>query len=100
MWRRGICAEEQAGNQPATHEPSIVAREVSAAIIESTPRDEIPVGRNITVAAEKTACALKEIRNDHNIGFIISGARFDPCLPLTHIVGGSQVCVSISPPDL
>src|SRR5437764_14670194 len=100
MWRRGIRAEKQTGNQPETCEPTIVARLVSAAIIKSAPLSEIPVGRNITVAAEKTPGALPEIGNDHDIGFIIAGARFDPRLPLAHIIGRSQICVSVSAPDL
>ena len=77
-----------------------MARLVSAAIIESAPLSEIPVGRNITVTAEKTPGALPEIGNDHDIGFIISGARFDPCLPLAHVIGRAQVCVPVSPPNL
>src|SRR2546423_8749194 len=100
MWRRSVCAEEQTGNQTATHEPSIVAREISAAIIEPSPFSEIPVGRNIAVAAENTTRALPEIGNDHDIGLVISGAGFDPCLPLTHVIGCPEICVPVSPSNL
>src|SRR6202035_2520351 len=31
---------------------------------------------------------------------VISGAGFDPCLPLSHVVGGSEVCVPVTAPDL
>src|SRR5436305_6095294 len=100
MWRRSICAEEQAGNQTATHEPSIVARVVSAAVIEPAKANEIPVGRNVTVAAEKTAGALEEIGNDHDISFVISGAGFQPCFPLAHVIGCPKICVPVSAADL
>ena len=46
------------------------------------------------------AGALPEIGNDHNVGLVISGAGFDPCLPLAHFIGRSHVCVSVSAPDL
>src|SRR6266550_6321496 len=100
MWRRGVCAEEQTGDLTDTSEPSNVAREISAAVIESAPFSEIPVGRNVTVAAEKATGKLPEIGNDHNIGLVVSGARLDPCLPLAHIIGCSHVCVPVSTPDL
>src|SRR6184192_2312097 len=100
MWRRSICAEEQTGNQTATHEPSIVARVVSAAVIEPAKANEIPVGRNVTVAAEKTAGALEEIGNDHDISFVISGAGFQPCFPLAHVIGCPKICVPVSAPNL
>src|SRR5438067_8681387 len=100
MWRRGVCAEKQTRDQTATHEPSIVAREVSAAIIKPSPFSKIPVGRNIAVAAEKTAGALEEIGNDHDISFVISGAGFQPCFPLAHVIGCPNICVPVSAPNL
>src|SRR5206468_3711438 len=40
------------------------------------------------------------IGNDHDISLVIAGAGFDPCLPLAHLIGGSEVCVPVSPPNL
>ena len=91
MWRRGLVAEKQTGDLTNTSEPSNVAREVSAAVIKSAKFGEIPVGSKIAVTTENATGALPEIGNDHNISFIISGAGFDPCLPLAHIVGCSHV---------
>src|SRR5206468_9740909 len=76
------------------------AREVPAACIESTKRNEEPVGRNIAVTTENATGALPEIGNDHDIGLVISGAGLDPCLPLAHVIGRSQVCVPISASNL
>src|SRR6266404_5663462 len=100
MRRRCVCAEKQAGDQTATATTAIVTREVSAASIKSAKRPEISVTRNITVTAENAAGALPEIGNDHDVGLVIAGAGFDPCLPLTHLVGGAQVCVSVRASDL
>src|SRR5438046_2173824 len=47
-----------------------------------------------------TTGKLPEIGDDNDIGLVISRPGFDPCLPLTHIVGGSQVCIPVTPPDL
>src|SRR5439155_14247072 len=55
---------------------------------------EIPIG------AEKPAGTLPEIGNDHNVGLVISRTCFDPCLPFTHVVGCSQVCVPVTASDL
>src|SRR6266446_1856425 len=100
MWRRRVYAEEQTGDQTGTGRTSKVTREVSAASIGSSKPVEIPVGRNIAVGAEKTACALPEIGNDHDICFVVSGASFQPRLPFAHVIGRSEICVSVSAPDL
>src|SRR6266478_3260890 len=99
MWRRRGYAEEQSGDQTGTGRTSKVTREVSAASIDSSKPVEIPVARKIAVSAEKTACALPEIGNDHDIGLIISRASFDPCLPFAHVIGRSEICVPVSAPD-
>ena len=96
MWRRAVRAEKQARKQSEASDP---AREVAAAIIESSKPDEIAVGRNIAVAAKEGTATLPEIGNDHNIGLVISCAGFEPCLPLAHVIGGSEVCVSVTAPD-
>src|SRR5438874_10559524 len=99
MRRRCVCAEKQAGNQTATATTAIVTREVSAARIKTSKRDKIPVGRNIAVTAENATGALPEIGNDHDIGLVIAGAGFDPCLPLTHLVRRAKVRVPVCVPD-
>ena len=76
-----------------------MTREVSAASIDSSKSVEIPVTRKKAVSAEKTACALPEIGNDHNIGLVVSGAGFDPCFPFAHVIGRSEICVPVSAPD-
>ncbi len=100
MWRRRVSTEKQLRDQAETDTASNVARLIRAARIESPKRNEIPVGRNVAVAAKQAAGALPEIGNDHNVGFVIAGAGFNPCLPLAHVVGSSQVCVSVTAPDL
>src|SRR6266481_6295426 len=100
MRRRCVCAEKQAGDQTATATTAIVTREVSAASIKSAKPPEISVTRNIAVTAENAAGALPEIGNDYDIGLVIAGGGFDPCLPLTHLVGGAQVCVSVGGSNL
>ena len=95
--REAARAEKQAWKQAAAGN---AAGKVTAARIESAKPSEIPVGRNVTVTAEEAARALPEIGNDHDIGFVISGAGFQPRFPFTHITGCSQVCVPIRPSDL
>src|SRR5206468_11090274 len=73
---------------------------IPAARVKSAKGGEIPVGRNVAVAAENATAALPEIRNDHDVSLVITSAGFDPCLPLAHVVRCSQVCVSIAAPDL
>src|SRR4029077_15149135 len=97
MRRRCVCAEKQTGDQTAT---SQAAREVPAARVKSAKPVEIPVGRNIAVAAENAAGPLPEIGNDYDIGLVVAGAGFKPRLPLTHLVGGAHVCVSVGASDL
>ena len=77
-----------------------MAREAPAAIVASSPRCLERVTGNVSVPAEETAGALPEIGDDNDIGLVISRARFQPCLPLAHVVGCSQVCVPVTPPDL
>src|SRR5205807_9517852 len=83
-------AEKHAWKQAAAGDP---AGEVTAAIIASAEANEIPVGRNVAVTAEEATGALPEIGNDHDIGFVISGACFEPGFPFAHVVGRSKVCV-------
>src|SRR6266545_1145916 len=97
MRRRGAVAEKQTGKQTATLN---AARKIAAAIIEPTKRNEKRVGRNIAVAAEKTACALEEIGDDHDIGLVISGTGLDPCLPFAHVIRCSHIRVAVGASDL
>src|SRR6266436_5677875 len=104
MRQRGIHAElwstsrpeEQARKQtPGAN----AAREIAAAIIEPTKRYLKPIAGNVPIPAEDTTEPLPEIGNDHDIGFVIARAGFDPCFPLAHLVGSSHVCVPISSAD-
>ena len=79
---------------------SNVAGKSPAAIVEPTPGYLKRVTGKVPVAAEEATGALPEIGNDHNVGLVISGAGFHPCLPLAHVVGRSQVCVPVTAPDL
>ena len=88
--------EKQTRNQTETLH---AAREIAAARIKSAERDEIPVRRNIAVTTENATGALPEIGNDHDVSFVVSGAGFDPCLPLAHFIGRSHVCISVSAPN-
>src|SRR5437868_7072502 len=97
MWQRVVCAEKQSGDQTETLH---AARFISTAGVTASKGNKEPVRRNITVATEKTTGALPKIRNDHDIGLIICGAGFDPCLPLTHIIGCSHVCIPVGSTDL
>src|SRR5215472_9930684 len=99
MRRRRVCAEEQTGDQTGPGRTCNVTREVPAASIGSSKPIEISVARNIAVGAEKTACALPKIGNDHDIGLVISRASFNPCLPLTHVIGRSEICVPVGATD-
>src|SRR6266705_5252033 len=90
-------AEEQFRDQAAAVHAT---RFVAAALVESAKWDEIPIGRNVAVTAEDTVETLPEIGNDYDIGLVISGAGFDVCLPVTHLIGRAQVCVSVSAPNL
>ena len=76
------------------------AREITAAIVPSAKGNKEAVGRNIAVTTKNATEAFPEIGNNNDIGLVISGSRFDPCLPLTHLVRGAQVCVPVRRSDL
>src|ERR1700726_2620767 len=97
VWRRRGRAEKQFRDQA---EASNAARFVPASGVKSSKRCEIPVGRNVAIGAEEATGTLIEISDYHNVGLVISGAGFDPCVPLTHVVGCSEVCVPVTAPDL
>ena len=71
-----------------------------AAIIASSPGYLKRVAGNVPVTAEEAAGTLPEIGDDNDIGLVISGPGFQPCLPFAHVVGCSEVCVPVTPPDL
>src|SRR5947207_1406663 len=103
MRQRGVHAElwktsgtEKHFREQAEH--SNAARFSRGATIESPPRCLKGVTGNVPVAAEKASSTFPEIGNDHNVGLTITRAGFEPRLPLTHIVGRSQVCVSVAAP--
>src|SRR5215470_18064365 len=54
----------------------------------------------MAVPAKKATSALPEIGNHYDISLVISSTGFQPCFPLAHVVGCSQVCVPIAAPDL
>src|SRR6266481_2750939 len=86
-------AEEHTGKQPT---PLHTPREIAAARVKSAKWNKEAVTRKVAVGAENATGALPEIGNDHDISFVVSGAGFDPCLPLAHVIGRSQVCISVS----
>src|SRR6266550_2547133 len=107
MWRRrihadlrqtvGALTEKQSGNQAAVYD---AGRLISAASIEPTPGYLKRVAGNVSVTAENATGALEEVGNYYDVGLVITGASFQPCLPLTHLVGCSHVCVAVSASDL
>src|SRR6266481_645315 len=86
-------AREQA---PALH----AARKIAATCFNPAKRNEEPVGGNVPVAAEDTVEALPEIGNHNDVGLVITGPSFDPCLPFTHLIGSSQVAVPVCASNL
>src|SRR6266536_3693289 len=105
MWQRGVHTELRKTSGAEKHfreqaEHSNAARFTHAAVVESPKAGEIRVGRNVPVATEKASSTLPEIGNDHNVGLVITGAGFEPCFPLAHVVGRSQICVPVTTPDL
>src|SRR6266436_592525 len=85
--------EEQAGPLNAT-------RFIKAATIGPAKRYVKRVSRQVSVPAEQAAGTSPEIGNNHNIGLIITCAGFQPCLPLAHVIGSSQICVPVTAPYL
>src|SRR6266576_7080681 len=105
MWQRRVHAKLRKTSGAEKHfreqaEHSNAARFSRDASIDPTPGYLKGITGNVPVTAEEAAGTLPEIGNDHNLGLIISRAGFDPCLPLTHLVGCSQVGVSVTAPDL
>src|SRR4030095_4541620 len=105
MRQRGVHAELRKTSGAEKHfreqaERSNAARSTRGASIGPSKGCLKGVTGNVPVAAEETAGTLPEIGNDHNVCLVITGAGFQPCLPLTHVIGGSHVCVSITASDL
>src|SRR6266853_6674680 len=105
MRQRGVHAELRKTSGAEKHsreqaELSNAARFLKAAVVESPKTCLKGVTGNVPVTAKEAAGTLPEIGNDHNIGLVISGAGFEPCFPLAHVVGRSQICVPVSAPDL
>src|SRR4051812_10411208 len=97
MGRRSVRTEKQTGNQTfALHS----ARFVSAANVESSKWNKVPVAGNVAVAAEKTTGALVEISNDNDVSLVVARAGFQPRFPFTHIVGTAEVCVAVGATNL
>src|SRR6266446_10661917 len=86
-------AEKHARDQPSICN---AAREIAAAAFESSPRNSEGVAGNVAVPAKDPVETLVEVGNDDDVGFIVASARFDPCLPLAHLVRGSQVRIPIA----
>src|SRR6266576_6478369 len=103
MWQRSVHAElrrtsgvkEQFRDQ-AEIKGANYAGEIPAADIEATPGNLKSVTGNVPVAAEEATGTLPEIGNDHYVRLVVACAGFDPCLPLAHLIGGSQVCISVT----
>src|SRR6266513_4350191 len=80
-------------------EASYLARKTRAPKIKSPKGLRIPVAGKFTVAAEDVG-PIVEIGNHHDVGLVISHARFEPGLQLTRVVGRTHVRVSHAAPDL
>src|SRR6266496_3696652 len=105
MRQRGVHAKLRRTSGAEKHfreqaEHSNAARFSHDASIDPTPGYLKGVTGKIPVTAKDAAGTLPEIGNDDNVGLIITRAGFQPRLPLAHIVGCSQVCVSVAAPDL
>src|SRR6266480_4758485 len=105
MWQRGVHAKLRKTSGAEKHfreqaEHSNAARFSRDASVDATPGCLKGVTGNVPVTAEEAAGTLPEVGNDHNVGLVISGASFQPCLPLAHVIGRSQVCVPVTAPDL
>src|SRR5207249_3586260 len=83
-----------------TWKTSDVPRFIPATSLESAKRNKESVGRKIAVAAKEAASALPEIGNHYDVSLVISSTSFQPCFPLAHVVGCSQVCVPVRPSNL
>src|SRR5439155_5382962 len=99
MRQRGVHAKLRKTSGAEKHfreqaELSNAARSTRVASIEPAPGSLKGVTGNVPVAAEDAAGPLPEIGNDHNVGLVITGTGFEPCLPFAHVVGGSQVRVT------
>ena len=97
MRRRSVRTEKQPGDQTLTLD---AARFVPAANVEPSEWNKIPVTGLVLVAAEQATGALVEIGDHHDVCLVIAGAGFQPRFPFTHIVGPSEVCVSVIATDL
>src|SRR5438128_9904878 len=89
--------EKQPWDQPAIYDAVRFFRATSVASAKGYVKR---ICRQIPVAAKETASALPEIRNHYNVSLVISRAGFQPRLPFTHIVGGSEVRIPVAAPDL
>src|SRR4029453_3005391 len=90
--RRSLVTEKQSGDQA---EAGNAARKTPAAIIDPSEGYKKPVAEKVAVPGENAIETLPEIGHHHDISLIITGAGFDPRLPLTHLIGCSQVRVPI-----
>src|SRR4029077_8695286 len=70
---------------------------ILAASVESAKRFKEGAGRKVAVAAKDTTSAFPEIGNHYEVSLVISSTGFQPCFPLAHVVGRSQVCVPVRP---
>src|SRR5437016_3559570 len=105
MRQRGIHTEYRsaAGPEKQTRKETIAlhaTRKVAAARINSSKRNKETVGRDVTVTAEDPVEALPEIGYHHNVCLVVTGAGLQPCLPLAHLIGCSQIGVAVGGSDL
>ena len=91
--RKTARAKKHAGVQAKALD---AAREIAAADVVTSEGNEEGIRRNVAVPAKEPVETLVEVGDDYDIGFIVACARFDPCLPLTHLVRGSQVSISVA----
>src|SRR5207248_9236224 len=68
-------------------------------MIESAPRKLVRVTGNVAVATIDSG-PIVGIGNDHDIGLVISRPGNHPGVELSHVIGGAQVGVANTAPDL
>src|SRR6266496_6204413 len=96
MGRWGPPVEEQFRYQAELPD---AARKIPTTIVKSAPGLRKRVAGNVAVAAEDVG-SIVEIGNDHDVGLVISHARFEPTFKLTRIVGRTHVRIPHTAPDL
>src|SRR5262249_10739526 len=90
--RKTARAEKHAGHQA---QACYTTREIAAADVITSEGNEEGISRNVAVPAKEPVETLIKVGDHYDVGFIVASARFDPCLPLAHLVRGTQIGIPI-----